>query len=88
MRPPEGAKVRGAAEPRGWKPGPMPEGTWFWGAVVLAGEGNAMHFADFRGDHVLLFRADSAEPAVVEAAQIRWYDNGLTEPPVDSAGGS
>jgi hypothetical protein len=40
----------------GWKPGPLPPNTYHWGGVQLKGEEGrySWHFADFRGDHVIL----------------------------------
>lgn len=70
----------------GWKSGPLPPGTYNWGGVVRRGEDPKMgfHFADFRGDHVLLpMRTDDGgKPQRVEAKDVAMYCNSLTLPDV------
>ncbi len=63
-----------------WLKGPMPPETWGWGGVSIKGEGSGFYFADFCGDHV---KAEDGTPAGkrVEAADVAYYDNGLTLPP-------
>lgn len=78
MRPPKDS-VAEATQERGWRPGPLPEGTYYWGGVVLKGDGRGFRFADFCGSHVIYMADFGYERA--EADQVVWYDNGLTEPP-------
>ena len=63
-----------------WKAGPMPPGTFNWGGVVIKGEADkgGFHFADFRGDHVVL-PADNSRR--VEAADVLLYCNSIPVPP-------
>jgi hypothetical protein len=63
-----------------WKRGPLQPDSYNWGGCVPAGTNHGFYFADFRGDHVMLFDG-SAEGRRVEAADIVWYDNSLTLPP-------
>lgn len=64
-----------------WLPGPMPKGTWHWGAVKLIEQGsvNGFYFADFHGDHVLIHQ--HGEQRRIEPHEIAFYDNSLTLPP-------
>lgn len=62
----------------GWKKGPLPAGTWQWGGVMVHGESTmGFHFADFKGDHVLLFDKNNRR---VEAWEVAFYNNSLTLP--------
>jgi hypothetical protein len=61
-----------------WRKGPLPPGTYNWGAVVptdLQSEG--FYFADFMGDHAILYPGERT----VRADEVAFYDNGLTLPP-------
>jgi hypothetical protein len=85
MQPPRGAAVHAAAE-TGWRRGPLPAGTWFWGALVTRDVKVGFYFADFRGDHAVVYTG-AGGPRLVEAEDVAWYDNGLTLPPDDPSGG-
>ncbi len=63
-----------------WQKGPLPPGTWNWGGVALKGAtfATGFYFADFHGDHVIL---DNGKR--IEAADVAWYDNSITLPPVE-----
>jgi hypothetical protein len=63
----------------GWKVGPPPAGTIWFGGVVLNGEAHleGFHFADFRGDHV---RLDSSKGRRVEFKDIAYYTNPILLP--------
>jgi hypothetical protein len=63
-----------------WKQGPLPAKTYNWGAVVTADSGSGFYFADFHGDHVLVFDKPGAAPRRVEASEVLLYDNSLTVP--------
>ncbi len=60
-----------------WKNGPLPANTWNWGAVVTKDTGNGFYFADFMGDHVLVYPGKER----VEAADILQYNNCIELPP-------
>lgn len=66
-----------------WKQGPMPSGTWNWGAVVLEGMDpkNGFYFADFCGDHVKLVGVEECISKTIPANKIAWYNNSLELPP-------
>lgn len=66
----------------GWKAGPMPPDTYFWGGVVLHGASPhaGFHLAEFCGDHVKLVSLDSDERRRVEGHEIAYYNNSLTWP--------
>lgn len=68
-----------ADEPRGgWKPGPLPPETWLWGGVVPVGcEGPWFYFADFCGDHVVVYPGHRA----LKPEEVAWYNNALDLPP-------
>jgi hypothetical protein len=58
----------------------LPPDTWGWGGIAPK-DGNfatGFYFADFHGDHVLIVPDNTR----VEAADVAWYDNSLTLPPV------
>lgn len=65
-----------------WKRGPMPPDTWHWGGVVTVDRhlmyGAAFLFANFRGDYAEAFGGNCHH---LQADEIAWYDNSLTEPP-------
>ena len=75
-----------------WKKGPLPSGTYNWGAAVPVTEvlaakglyGGGFYFADFHGDKVLLL-LNNSEGTVVEllAHEVACYDNGIELPPKD-----
>lgn len=71
----------------GWKPGPLPPETYFWGGVVtraMADKGqDGAHFADFCGDHVKL--VPSGE--VIKAEDVAFYNNCVDLPPTSSSKG-
>ena len=60
-----------------WKDGPMPSGTYMWGAVQLKGDKTGFRFADFCGSYVKLPMEKNRR---VEAAEIVKYNNCLTCP--------
>lgn len=68
-----------------WKKGPMPPETWNWGGIVMKHqEHHGFYFADFHGDHAILYHSGQK----VEAADIAQYDNSLELPPgVEYRGG-
>jgi hypothetical protein len=68
-----------------WQRGPLPNNTWGWGGIVLKGgdSGGGFYFADFRGNHVLIV----PDNIRVDAADVDWYDNSLTLPPVEGVKG-
>jgi len=60
-----------------WKSGPLPAGTWNWGAVTTADtKGGSFLFADFRGDHVV-----TPDGRRIEPAAITLYNNSIELPP-------
>lgn len=60
-----------------WKHGPMPPDTYGFGAVKLIGY-PGFYYADFHGDHVIVF---PGEQRITPPVNIDQYDNSLTEPP-------
>jgi hypothetical protein len=61
-----------------WKKGPLPKGTYNWGAVVPVGEETGgFYFADFVGDSAILIPSER----VVKADEVALYDNSLELPP-------
>lgn len=65
-----------------WKKGPLPPGTWHWGGVVLQGDNPTFfHFADFRGNHAIIYPGNRA----VGPDEIKFYCNCLEMPPQDEA---
>lgn len=60
-----------------WKKGPLPPGTYHWGGVVVEGNDpkSGFHFADFKGNHVVL-----ADKTRVEAHDVAFWNNSLTFP--------
>lgn len=38
-----------------WKKGPLPAGTWNWGAIVTDSVRAGFYFADFMGDHAMAY---------------------------------
>ncbi len=63
-----------------WKRGPLPPGTWKWGACVPLTDPpmtSGFYFADFHGDHVTL----PPDGRVVKADEVAWYDNSIELPP-------
>lgn len=70
----------------GWKKGPLPPNTWFWGGVVLVGDNlsGGFYFADFCGDHVLLPPVGKDDfTRYVKPEEVLWYNNGLGEAPLE-----
>jgi hypothetical protein len=59
-----------------WKPGPPPEGTRHYGAVMTARPAPRFAFADSRGDHALLVGG-----ARVEAKDVPLWTNCIKCPP-------
>jgi hypothetical protein len=61
-----------------WKKGPLPKGTFNWGAVTLVSEKHirSFHFADFFGDHVKL-----TDGRLIKAHEIQAYNNCIGEVP-------
>lgn len=59
-----------------WQNGPLPPNTYHWGGVQLKGEEGRMsfHFADFRGDHVILPMEQSRR---VEKDEIILFNNSI-----------
>lgn len=74
---------KAATASKSWKPGPMPAGTWNWGAVVTKDTiaGNGFYFADFMGDHVMVYKGTFPDKARVEAADVLWFNNSIELPP-------
>jgi hypothetical protein len=67
----------------GWKQGPLPPGTFWWGGVVPVGEeSGGFYFADFHGDHVKICPGDR----VLKADEVAWFNNALDLPPKPVAG--
>jgi hypothetical protein len=65
-----------------WHKGPLPPGTWMWGAIVPKGlEGEGFYFADFMGDHVITYPGEKR----VEAADVVYYTNDIEMPPHPTA---
>lgn len=65
----------------GWKKGPLPPDTWYWGGVVREDRDPAhgFEFANFCGDHVLLPMSDNKR---LEADKVAYYNNSLVFPVV------
>lgn len=70
-----------------WQKGPLPPGTYWWGAVVTENTKGGFLFADFQGDHVQTFPSDRPEGDRVEAADVLWFDNSINLPPGSKAKG-
>lgn len=64
-----------------WQAGPMPPDTWYWGGVVTKSIINqgGFFFADFRGDHVIIYPDEKK----VLADEIAFYNNCIGLPPQD-----
>jgi len=63
----------------GWKPGPLPPGTYGWGGVQVVGRHESgFSYADFCGDHVKLEDGETIKPE-----QVNQYNNCLDLPPGD-----
>ncbi len=63
----------------GWKRGPMPHNTWYWGAVTLTGQrGEGFYFADFYGSYVLI--DIDGKKRRIEPADVGYYNNSLRAP--------
>ena len=71
----------------GWKRGPLPAGTWGYGGVVTTDVASAedviqgtctkgFQFADFQGDHVVLYPGKE----IVPADKAAFWNNGLQLP--------
>lgn len=61
-----------------WRQGPLPPHTWNWGGVVLQGQAHrSFYFADFWGDHVIIYPSGKR----VEADEVVMYNNSLVQPP-------
>lgn len=74
----------------GWYRGPLPAGTYNWGAVVLASNPpGTCYMADFAGDHAKVQCTDLPGKVVsggtirVEANEILAYTNAIPLPPKD-----
>lgn len=66
-----------------WKKGPLPEGTYQWGAVVPHDlEGPGFFFADFLGDAAGIWKPDGTR-RTLEAWEVKYYDNSIEMPPQD-----
>jgi hypothetical protein len=66
-----------------WKKGPLPPDTYQWGGVVpkdMVGQSGFL-FADFCGDHVMVYGDKGTLSRRVEAADVAFYDNSLELPP-------
>ncbi len=64
-----------------WKRGPLPAGTWNWGGVVpFDMKGTGFFFADFKGNHVEILKADGTIRRL-EPHEVIWYNNALDLPP-------
>lgn len=68
-----------------WKDGPLPPDTWHWGGVVLKemdgpGKDYGFHFADFRGDHVVI-NPYTEYARTVKPEEVLKYNNTLHLPP-------
>lgn len=63
----------------GWKKGPLPPNTYYWGGVVREDRDpdHGFEFADFRGDHVLLPMSGNKR---LEANEVAYYNNSLIFP--------
>jgi hypothetical protein len=73
----------------GWKKGPLPPDTYYWGGVVPTdlAPGSGFYFADFHGDHV---KVDVLEKdggyyrrtiRTLKPDEVAWYNNALDLPP-------
>ncbi len=61
-----------------WLDGPVPQGTFYWGAVVLKDmPPHSFYFADFRGDHVMVLTDKWTR---TELADIVKYTNCINVP--------
>jgi len=61
-----------------WKKGPLPAGTFGWGAVVpFDMDGAGFLFADFAGDKV----TTNPGNRILKAHEVKAYDNSLELPP-------
>lgn len=67
--------------PHGWKHGPVPAGTYNWGAVVTkdclspAGQPGAIKFAGFNGDHAVL-----SDGSRIDASDVILFNNSIEIP--------
>lgn len=70
-----------------WQKRPMPKGTFGFGGVLKVGERPMLgfHFADFHGDHVMLYD-NKRSGERVEAHEVAAFDNSFQMPPHDIAG--
>lgn len=72
-------KVQSAELAQGWHAGPVPAGTYEWGAVVLQDqEGAGFYFADFKGDHLTIYRGDNK--VEVKPWEVKFWNNGIKHP--------
>ena len=70
----------------GWKAGPLPSNTYFWGGVVPVGEeASGFYFADFCGSTVKILTGLPGE-RVLTSKEVAWYNNSLELPPCCDAG--
>ena len=80
-----------AAEPKlasGWRAGPLPPDTYWWGGVVLKsqkpinGVYTGFFMASFCGDHVEIHdrQVDRTTPLIVQPEDIVYYNNSLQLP--------
>lgn len=71
--------------PEGWKRGPMPPGTYGWGAVVptWSTSSDGFYFADFAGDRVDIIGYNGQAATRLKPDQVRFYNNDLRLPPTD-----
>ena len=65
----------------GWQKGPPPQGTWFWGGIVLedSDPDNGFLLASFSGDHALI-QEDGRFKKRVEFHDIAYWNNDLEWP--------
>lgn len=65
----------------GWHQGPLPANTYQFGGIVLKGldPNRGFHFADFRGDHVMVVTS-SGDLKRHEANEIGYWNNSITIP--------
>ena len=69
-----------SSETHGWKPGPLPPETWYWGGVVLNGDTTGgFILVDVCGNHARVFKSDKPrdEWPRIEANEIAAFNNSL-----------
>jgi hypothetical protein len=67
----------------GWKKGPLPPDTYYWGGVVPTDhDGTGFFFADFHGDHVVAQGVGNPpQDRTLKPDEVAWYNNALDLPP-------